>query len=148
MSEITVRLAYKEDLKAMHRVEMSSFSMPWSFDAFVENFYNVFSVYVLAEDENGEVVGFGGMQSIFEEAHIMNIAVLKEFRRRGIAEKMLSLMKTEAKARKAEKMFLEVRAGNTPAKELYRKHGFNEIAVRKGYYSDNGEDALIMEAEI
>ncbi len=148
MSNINVRLAYKEDLAAMHAVEMSSFSMPWSYDAFVENFYNIFSVYVLAETENGEVVGFGGMQSIFEEAHIMNVAVDKNYRRMGIADKMLALMKDEARARKAEKMFLEVRIGNTPAKELYRKNGFKEMAVRKGYYSDNGEDAVIMVAEI
>lgn len=148
MSEFSVRLAYKEDLKGMHNVENLSFATPWSYEAFKENFFNLFSVYVLAEDSDGEVVGFGGMQVIFEEAHIMNIAVLEKYRRRGIADKLLELLMSQAKERDAMTMFLEVRKNNIPAQTLYKKHGFEKITVRKNYYSDNGEDAVIMAAEL
>ena len=116
--------------------------------SFAENFYNAFSVYVLAENEYDGVVGFGGMQIIFDEAHIMNIAVKNDFRRKGIADGMLCFMMSYAKEKGAAKMFLEVRRGNLPAQALYLKHGFNVLTVRKNYYSDNGEDAIIMTAEL
>lgn len=148
MSDFNIRLAYKEDLKRMHNVENLSFPNPWSYESFKKNFFNPFSIYVLAEDENGEVVGFGGMQVIFEEAHIMNIAVLETYRRKGIADKMLELLMSQANERDAETMFLEVRKSNIPAQMLYAKHGFIKIYVRKSYYSDNNEDAVIMTAEL
>ena len=147
MSDIVTRLAYKEDLKGMYEVERTSFGSPWSYDSFAENFYNPFSIYVLAQAEE-DVLGFGGMQVIFEEAHVMNIAVLSAHRRKGIAGKILELMVQEAKQRGATIMFLEVRASNTPAKALYKKYGFVEMGIRRKYYSDNGEDAIIMTLEL
>lgn len=148
MSEFNVRLAYKEDLKGMHNVESLSFAVPWSFEAFKENFFNLFSIYVLAETKDGTVVAFGGMQVVFEEAHVMNIAVLEEYRRKGIAGKLLELMMQEASKRDAQSMFLEVRQSNIPARNLYQKYGFTPVSVRKRYYSDNNEDAIIMAAEL
>lgn len=147
MTDISVRLAYKEDIAAMYNVEKTSFPCPWSYDSFAENFYNLYSIYVLAENSDG-VIGFGGMQVIFDEAHIMNVAVLKNYRRNGAASQMLELMMNEAKSRGAEKIFLEVRKSNLPAQALYRKHGFNMLAIREKYYSDNNEDAIIMAAEL
>lgn len=148
MADYNVRLAYKEDLRGMHNVENLSFSNPWSYEAFKENFFNLFSVYVLAENEYGEIVGFGGMQVIFEEAHIMNIAVLEQCRRKGIAGNLLELMMIQARERDAQTMFLEVRESNIPAQTLYKKYGFTEITIRKNYYSDNGENAIIMAVEL
>lgn len=148
MSEFNVRLAYKEDLKGMHNVESLSFAVPWSFEAFKENFFNLFSIYVLAETKDGTVVAFGGMQVVFEEAHVMNIAVLEEYRRKGIAGNLLELMMQEASKRDAQSMFLEVRQSNIPARNLYQKYGFTPVSVRKRYYSDNNEDAIIMAAEL
>ncbi len=142
-NEITVRLAYREDIPMMYEIEKRSFTTPWSYDAFEENFMNSYSVYVLAEYEN-EVIGFGGMQVLLGEAHIMNIAVAKDYRRKGSAQKILTLMKYEALKRSAEAMFLEVRVSNEPAKALYEKNGFERIALRKKYYSDTGEDAIVM----
>ena len=147
MSEIVTRLAYKEDLLGMYEVERTSFGSPWSYQSFAENFYNPFSIYVLAEEEES-VLGFGGMQVIFDEAHVMNIAVLSEHRRRGIAGGILELMISEAKQRGAKIMFLEVRVSNAPARALYEKYGFVQMGIRKKYYSDNGEDAVIMTLEI
>lgn len=148
MADYNVRLAYKEDLKGMYNVENLSFVNSWSYEAFKENFFNLFSIYVLAENENGDIVGFGGMQVIFEEAHIMNVAVLEQYRRKGIAGSLLELMMLQARERDAQTMFLEVRESNIPAQTLYKKYGFTEITIRKNYYSDNGENAIIMVAEL
>ncbi len=143
MSNFSTRLAFKEDIHGMHAVEKSSFRTPWSYEAFEENFFNLYSVYVLAETED-KIIGFGGMQVIFDEAHVMNVAVLSDFRRQGVADSMLKLMQKEAKERGASIMFLEVRSSNAPARALYEKNGFTAAGVRKKYYSDNGEDAIIM----
>lgn len=147
MDEIVARLAYKEDIRGMYAIEKSSFNMPWSYDAFAENFYNNYSVYVLTECEE-EIIGFGGMQVIFDEAHIMNVAVKKSKRRLGAATKMMELLISEARNRSVKSVFLEVRSGNDSAKNLYARQGFVPIAIRKQYYSDNNEDAIIMKKEI
>lgn len=148
MTDINIRPAYREDIGGMYAVEKTSFATPWSYESFAENFYNAFSVYVLAETAEGEVVGFGGMQIIFEEAHIMNVAVKKEFRRKGIADGIIAFMKAYAKEKSVEHMLLEVRESNFPAQELYKKQGFSALTVRKKYYSDTNEDAIIMTADL
>lgn len=147
MDEITARLAYKQDLSGMYAIEKSSFPCPWSYAAFAENFYQESSVYILAENSSG-IIGFGGMQIILDEAHIMNVAVTSNFRRMGAADKIIELMQSEAKKRGVAAMFLEVRMGNIAAQALYKKHGFSVMGVRKHYYSDNNEDAIIMIAKL
>lgn len=147
MDEVTVRLAYKEDIRGMYAIEKSSFATPWSIDAFAENFFNNCSIYVLAEYE-GRIIGFGGMQVILDEAHVMNVAVHGSKRRLGAATKMMELMFITAEKRGAKEMFLEVRSSNEPAKALYEKLGFKKLGVRKKYYSDNGEDAVIMKKKL
>lgn len=148
MNDINIRLAYREDIRGMYAVEKTSFATPWSYESFEENFYNAFSVYALAENAENEIVGFGGMQIIFDEAHIMNVAVKKEFRRNGIATEIIAFMKAYAKENNVLQMFLEVRKSNFSAQELYKKQGFATMSVRKNYYSDTNEDALIMTARL
>ena len=147
MDEIIVRLAYKEDLKGMYAVEKSSFVTPWSYEAFSENFYNESSVYAAAEIKE-YIIGFAGVQIVADEAHIMNVAVLKNFRRMGAADKIIKLIKKEAKQRGAAVMYLEVRKSNIAAQSLYCKHNFRVLGIRKKYYSDNDEDAIVMSAEL
>ncbi len=147
MDEISVRLAYKEDIKGMYAVEKSSFSSYWSYDSFVENYYNESSVYIAAEMSD-IIIGFAGMQIVLDEAHIMNVAVLKDFRRMGAADKMIDLIKREAKLRGATVMYLEVRKSNVAAQSLYCKHNFKVLGIRKKYYSNNDEDAIIMVADL
>src|SRR5687767_12013717 len=90
------------------------------------------------------IVGFAGMWSMFDEAHITTIGVEPEMRGRGLGELLLIALADEAVRRGADWLTLEVRVSNVPAQALYRKYGFTVQGVRKRYYSDNNEDAYIM----
>jgi ribosomal-protein-alanine N-acetyltransferase len=93
------------------------------------------------------VVGFSGIWMMVDEAHITNIAVAQEYRRKGIGELLLIATIDLAREFKATTMTLEVRASNTIAQKLYSKYGFINMGVRHGYYLDNKEDAIIMSTE-
>jgi ribosomal-protein-alanine N-acetyltransferase len=90
------------------------------------------------------ILGYGGFWIMADEAHISTIAVRSEHRRRGVGELLLVAMMDRATELNAEVMTLEVRVSNTTAQNLYRKYGFHQVGLRRGYYSDNREDALIM----
>ncbi len=90
------------------------------------------------------IVGFLGTWYAVDQAHIVSVGVADGYRRRGIGELLLIAAVEHAAARNAETITLEVRKSNTAARALYEKYGFNERGIRKRYYSDNREDALIM----
>ncbi|RIW29391.1 ribosomal-protein-alanine N-acetyltransferase [Bacillus salacetis] len=144
MSEYTVRLMNTEDLDQVMEVESHSFSIPWSRDAFFNELEtNHFATYIVIED-NDQVIGYCGVWIIVDEAHITNIAVLPSYRGRGLGGKLMGSMIEIAKEMGARTMTLEVRVSNDPAQSLYRKFGFHDGGIRKNYYSDNQEDALVM----
>ncbi len=144
MDEYIIRPITSDDIDAVWDIEKMCFSVPWSRQSFVlEVEKNKCARYVVAE-HSGAVVGYGGMWLIVDEAHITNIAVHPLFRRRGIGEAILKALMAEAHRMGIDRMTLEVRASNIPAQNLYKKLGFVEVGVRKGYYSDNNEDAIIM----
>ena len=93
------------------------------------------------------IAGFAGIWLMVDEAHITNIAVAQECRRKGIGELLLIATVDMARDLKANMMTLEVRASNIPAQNLYSKYGFEKMGTRRGYYLDNREDAIIMSAE-
>ncbi len=93
---------------------------------------------------NRHIVGFAGFWIMADEAHVTNIAVRQSYRRRGIGELMFIALANLALKFKARFLLLEVRMSNVPAQQLYLKYGFREINVRRGYYTDNKEDALVM----
>jgi ribosomal-protein-alanine N-acetyltransferase len=93
------------------------------------------------------IIGFSGIWLMTDEAHITNIAVGKEYRGRGIGELLLIATIDLARELKASTMTLEVRASNTVAQNLYSKYGFEKAGIRKGYYLDNREDAILMSTE-
>ena len=97
-------------------------------------------------EELGEIVGYACGTSLFEDSELLRIAVLPEKRKGGLGTELLLALIAEAKEKGAEKMFLEVREGNTPALKLYEKHGFTPIRVRKNYYAD-GENGVEMVKE-
>ena len=92
-----------------------------------------------------QVIGFGGIMIIADEAELLNIAVQEDYARRGIADLLMTQLLEDAKAHNAYRMLLEVRESNEVAQHLYKKHRFNELGKRKDYYSNPKEDALIME---
>jgi ribosomal-protein-alanine N-acetyltransferase len=129
-----------DDLPAVHAIERASFSVPWPDDAYRnELLTNRLASYVVAR-AGDQTVGFGGLWVMVDEAHITTFAVDPRWRRRGVGEWML-LGLLDRHAREAT---LEVRLSNMPARRLYEKYGFRPVGIRPRYYSDNGEDALIM----
>lgn len=133
-----------QHLDGVLAIERSSFPTPWSRASFLNELYtNNYAFYYVCLWEN-KVVGYAGMWIILDEAHITNIAVHPDFRRCGIGELLLDTLIKEAVKLGAERMTLEVRISNIPAQRLYEKKGFVRSGIRKGYYTDNREDAIIM----
>ena len=97
--------------------------------------------------EKGDLIAYAGCWQILEEVHITNIAVSPEYRRQKIGERLLRQIIDDCYKNKAKYITLEVRVSNNPAISLYEKYGFKSLGVRKGYYQNNNEDALIMWTE-
>jgi [ribosomal protein S18]-alanine N-acetyltransferase len=133
------------DLDGVMEVEHLSFLTPWSREAFHSELMQTYTLYLVAR-AGEKVVGYGGMHVVYEDSHVTNIAVHPIWRGRGLGEQLMLELISRASARGANRMTLEVRDGNTTAQNLYRKLGFitRPGAVRKGYYTDTGEDAIIM----
>ena len=141
--EVTFHELSHEDLDAVLEIEALSFSTPWSKLAFVHEIQfekSLFKVIKLGE----RIVGYGGFWHFFDEAHISNFAVHPDYRRRGLGKIFLAHLLEEAMVKGATKATLEVRRSNLAAQELYEGFGFRVVAVRKHYYVDENEDALIM----
>lgn len=125
-------------------VENLSFSIPWSKNAFMEEVTrNKFARYLTARI-HGVIVGYAGMWQVFDEGHITNIAVHPEFRANGVGSALVKKLIENARKLGITRMTLEVRRSNLAAQKLYEKYGFEVCGVRKAYYADNNEDALIM----
>lgn len=136
-----------DDLDAVHAIERASFAVPWPDDAYRNEIRtNRLASYVVAR-LGDEVVGFAGLWVMVDEAHVTTFAVDPRRRRRGVGERMLLALLDLAIARQAREATLEVRLSNLPARKLYEKYGFRPVGIRPRYYSDNGEDALIMTTE-
>jgi ribosomal-protein-alanine N-acetyltransferase len=133
-----------EDIDSVMEIETKSFTIPWSRNAFEQELLcNKFAHYLVVRHQ-GRAIAYGGMWFILDEAHITNIAVHPQYRRRGVGTLLLGKMISYAQKRSIQNITLEVRAGNRGAIGLYSRMGFIEVGIRRGYYSDNGEDALIM----
>lgn len=135
------------DAGALAEIDRGCFKTPWSEKAFLDEAKNDIAVYFVALCDN-KCVGYGGFWNVCGEGDITNIAVLPEYRRQGIASKLISEMIKKASEFGITCLTLEVRRSNEAAKSLYNKFGFNVIGERKRYYSDNREDALIMELKL
>ncbi|CRK85393.1 ribosomal protein S18-alanine N-acetyltransferase [Neobacillus massiliamazoniensis] len=134
----------EEDIDQILEIEHASFTLPWSRDAFYnEMHHNKFAVYIVIEVE-GKIIGYCGAWIVIDEAHITNVAILPEYRGRKLGEALMEKMISVARSMGARSMTLEVRVTNNIAQSLYRKLGFQKGGIRKNYYSDNQEDALIM----
>ncbi|ULO06635.1 ribosomal protein S18-alanine N-acetyltransferase [Paenibacillus sp. 19GGS1-52] len=142
------RLMKVEDIPEILVIEREAFTMPWTEEAFRNELtHNHFAKYMVMELSN-HIIGYAGMWAIVDEAHVTNIALLEAYRGRKWGDRLLDeLMKTAAFLGMIS-ITLEVRASNEIAQNLYRKKGFRSAGTRKGYYSDNREDALIMWADL
>ena len=142
-SEIIIRRMTMDDVDGVAAVEVATFPTPWSRDAFASEMKNVAARYLVAE-KNGKIIGFAGAWIILDESHITNIAVLKDERGQGIGRRLTEGLMQYLSNLGAAYATLEVRKSNEVAQNLYKSLGFIKLGVRKRYYEDNGEDALIM----
>ena len=140
---IHFRTLLPEDAEGVARVERESFQTPWSREDFWREASNDFACYIVALDDM-EIIGFAGCWISFEEAQVTNIALTSAQRGRGLGKVLMAKLMRAAAERGAERMTLEVRPSNTPALRLYEGLGFAATGVRKKYYQDNDEDAILM----
>ncbi len=133
-----------DDIPAVQGVERASFPVPWPANAFRHELTQNRNARYIVARAGDAVVGYAGLWLMVDEAHITTFAVLPEHRRQRIGERMLQRLFDTAEQMGAEWLTLEVRASNLPAQHLYEKYGFRRAGVRRRYYSDNNEDALIM----
>lgn len=133
-----------EDIEHISRLERRCYTLPWSSSAYVTEVGNPNAYYITAKDSDGTLVGYAGMWVIMDEIHITTIAVDPARRGLKIGERLLLDILEEGIAHGATRATLEVRERNTVAHNLYLKYAFEDVAVRKNYYSDNGENAIIM----
>ena len=142
-SEYTIRRMTLADVDGVAAVEAATFPTPWSRDAFISEMKNVAARYLVAE-KDGRIIGYAGAWIILDESHITNIAVLKDERGQGIGRALTHGLMQYLSNLGAAYATLEVRKSNEVAQNLYVSLGFIKLGVRKRYYEDNGEDALIM----
>jgi ribosomal-protein-alanine N-acetyltransferase len=146
------------DVPTVGELEILCFPTPWSPDTYRnELLHNRFGRYWVLAPATGDVeasssqgtvlppiLAYGGYWSMGDEVHVVTVATHPRFRRRGLSERLMLLMIEQCRQAHAALVTLEVRVSNTPAQQLYTKLGFVEVGVRRGYYHDNNEDALLM----
>ena len=127
-------------------LEKICFSDPWSENSVASELKNPLSCWLVAE-EDGKVAGYVGSQTVMDESDMMNVAVHPDHRRKGVAESLVNELIEALKKRGSRCLTLEVRASNEPAKALYETLGFVQVGLRKNYYRNPKEDALILRTE-
>lgn len=144
ITRVQLRPMTVDDIPRVLEIERQSFRTPWPSDAYFHELKeNRLAAYIVAKVDD-RLVGYAGMWVILDEAHITTIAVEPALRGQKVGERLLVGLIDAALERGARWMTLEVRKSNLTAQNLYRKYGFREIGTRKGYYSDNREDAIVM----
>ena len=135
----------KSDLKDVIWIERKSFRTPWTGNAFRREIENDddFSHFIVARHKN-RTIAFIGFTHVLDEVHILTFAVHPKYRQRGVGTQLLTHALNMAKTLGAKKVTLEVRVSNISAQSLYKKFGFQIVAMRKRFYPDTGEDGYLM----
>lgn len=147
MEEFVIRQMTEADIKAVVGIEQDSFSIPWSETSFLNEILNPHSnskVAVIGE----KIAGYVCASLIADEGHILNLSVHPDFRRKGIAKALVQETIVELREDGCRILYLEVRASNDAASRLYQGFGFRIFSMRKAYYTDPVEDAVIMYAQL
>ena len=127
-------------------LEKLCFSDPWSENSIASELCNSLSMWLVAETD-GIVVGYVGSQTVMDETDMMNIAVHPDCRRQGVAAALVNALIASLKDAGSHSLTLEVRASNAPARALYDMLGFQQVGLRRNYYHNPKEDALILRKE-
>jgi ribosomal-protein-alanine N-acetyltransferase len=134
----------RRHLRGVVRIEEGAYPRPWSMALFVSELALRDQRTYLVAKVDGKVVGYGGVMYVLPDAHITTIAVDEGTRRHAVGTRLLLALARAAVAKGATALTLEVRTSNAGAQELYRRFGFAPAGVRKNYYADSGEDAIVM----
>ena len=146
-NDCLIRRMTIDDVPTVAAIEAATFPTPWSEDAFRKEITdNPVARYLVAE-KDGAVIGFAGAWIILDESHITNIAILAEHRGNGYGRALTAALMQYLSNLGAAYATLEVRKSNVTAQNLYKSLGYVSVGVRKRYYEDNGEDALLMVCE-
>ncbi|MBE3598704.1 MAG: ribosomal protein S18-alanine N-acetyltransferase [Limnochordaceae bacterium] len=146
--DVTVDPMRVRDLNDIMVIERLSFSTPWSKSAFLSELLENERAHYLVARADGRAVGYVGIWLVADEGHITNVAVHPEYRSRGVGRKLMEAITELARRKGARRLTLEVRKSNLRAQRLYESLGFQGVGLRKGYYRDNNEDAIIMWREL
>lgn len=141
---ILLRPLVADDIDALEAIEQVAYSAPWSRSMFASELAKPTSQSLGAFDSDGELLGYLILSRYVDAWHVMNVAVRPDRRREGIATALLARMFADTGSDSTRGYTLEVRVSNTGAVKLYERFGFQVHGVRKAYYLDNREDALIM----
>ena len=137
-----------DDLDDAMTIENTSFPTPWTRQVFESELRLSGIAFFLAAKQEGQLIGYGGYRLAGGEMHITTLAVVEEQRGKGIGHSLMCSLIEQARTNGADKAILEVRRSNLQAQKLYLSLGFTVSGERKNYYQNEGEDALIMEAQL
>lgn len=142
-SDITIREMTKQDIGEILEIERQSFITPWTAPMFLASILSpIYKNFVMEKDD--KIIGYIMLYSVLDEAHVTNLAIRPDYRKKGCGSRLLSYSINYYKKTGVTDYFLEVREKNLDAINLYRRYDFKVVGRRKRYYSDTNEDALIM----
>lgn len=143
MEDFIIRDARAEDIPALGAIERECFSQPWTEDMLRGQLREENHVFLVCE-HSGAVVGYIGMMFVLDEGYISNVAVTGSIRGKGLGKALVTEMVSRCREKNLAFVTLEVRASNAPARKVYSACGFSDVGVRKNYYQQPKEDAVLM----
>lgn len=141
--KMQIRAMMEADLPKVCAIEAENFSMPWSYDSFLDSLKDEKNVYIVAE-EQGEILGYCGMWGVVGEGQINNVSVSKKHQNKGVATALFQRFLEEGRKKGIKSFTLEVRESNAPAIAIYEKFHFQVAGIRKNFYERPVENAVIM----
>lgn len=144
MAEFHIRQMEYEDIDAVMEVDRTSFPTPWTREIYVQEMNHNDHAHYFVLEESGQIIGYIGLWIVEDDAQVTNIALLPKYRGYKIGEKLFGYATHYVMEQGASRLSLEVRKSNVVAQNLYKKFGLVPGGIRKNYYPDNGEDALVM----
>ncbi|AIF42400.1 ribosomal protein S18-alanine N-acetyltransferase [Virgibacillus sp. SK37] len=144
MAEIVIRKMHITDVDAVMEVESATFSTPWTTDIFYQELVDNDYAHYFVMEADKKIIGYAGVWLVVDDAQITNIAIMPDYRGNKLGEKLFGFTIQQILLLGGTRLSLEVRKSNIIAQRLYRKFGLVPGGIRKNYYTDNQEDAIVM----
>ncbi|SHG15013.1 [SSU ribosomal protein S18P]-alanine acetyltransferase [Ornithinibacillus halophilus] len=144
MANLKIRKMKLRDIEGVLKVERMSFSTPWTKDIFIQEVERNQHAHYYVMEINDSIVGYVGSWVVMDDAQITNIAIMPDLRGNKLGEKLFRFTMQQLVTLGVKRLSLEVRASNLPAQKLYKKFGMVPGGIRKNYYQDDNEDAIVM----